>query len=200
MAAWEARSWMMFVDGENLTIRGEEFSKKHNFQLTKGSYYEPETFLWMANQRPLALPPHTVVPEPRALQLSETAKRSYYYTSVTGSEEDVDKAKELLWRMGFTPKVFRKFKNERRSKGVDIALTKDVLSHAFRDHFEVAVIVAGDQDYLPLVEEVKSLGKLVYVWFFSKKEDGLSPKLKLAADCYIRLDEQFQRDWMGLPR
>jgi len=28
------------------------------------------------------------------------------------------------------------------------ALTKDMLSHAFRDNYEVAVLVAGDGDYV----------------------------------------------------
>ena len=33
----------------------------------------------------------------------------------------------------------------------------------FEDHYDVAVLIAGDGDYVPLVEEVKSLGKVVYV-------------------------------------
>jgi len=30
-----------------------------------------------------------------------------------------------------------------------------MLSHAFLDHYEVACLVTGDADYIPLVEEVK---------------------------------------------
>ena len=34
----------------------------------------------------------------------------------------------------------------RRSKGVDIILTKDMLSHAFPGNFDAALLVAGDGD------------------------------------------------------
>jgi hypothetical protein len=37
------------------------------------------------------------------------------------------------------------------------------------------VLVAGDGDYLPLIDEAKRLEKLVYVWFFS---DGLHESIK----------------------
>ena len=44
-----------------------------------------------------------------------------------------------------------------RAKGVDIALTKDLLSHAFLDNYDAVVLVAGDGDYVPVVEELKRL-------------------------------------------
>ena len=48
-----------------------------------------------------------------------------------------------------------------------------MLSHAFRDNYEVAVLVAGDGDYVPVVQEVQRLGKIVFVWFF--ENEGLNP-------------------------
>ena len=39
----------------------------------------------------------------------------------------------------------------------------------------VAVLVAGDGDYVPLITEVKRLGKVVYVVFFN--DYGLSTEL-----------------------
>jgi uncharacterized LabA/DUF88 family protein len=62
--------------------------------------------------------------------------------------------------------VFKKDKQGRKTKGVDITLTRDMLSHAFRGNYDVARLIAGDGDYLPLIEEVKRLGKRVQVCFF----------------------------------
>lgn len=71
---------------------------------------------------------------------------------------------------------------------MDITLTRDMLSHAFRDNFDVALRFAGDGDYVPLVEEVKRLGKPVHVCFF---QDGLNGKLRLAADHFTDITELF---------
>jgi uncharacterized LabA/DUF88 family protein len=42
------------------------------------------------------------------------------------------------------PHVFRRESKERKSKGVDITLTKDLLVNAFQDNYDVAVLIAGD--------------------------------------------------------
>jgi uncharacterized LabA/DUF88 family protein len=96
-------------------------------------------------------------------------------------------------KLGFNPVVFKREAGQSKAKGVDIALTKDMLSHAFRNNYQVAVLVAGDGDYVPLVEEMKRLGKLVYVWFFA--EEGLSPKLRSAADLFFDLTPTFLNQW-----
>ena len=70
----------------------------------------------------------------------------------------------------------------RPSKGVDIALTCDMLSHASHDNYDVAVLIAGDGDYVPLVDEVKRLGKLVHLVFF--QSTGLNPKLTCPQEWY----------------
>lgn len=173
------KHWMMFVDGENLTIQAQKVtaSRGRKMVVNPPSYLEG-SFLWFRNGQAKVARFQTV---PR---LAESALRAYYYTSVVGADPDTQKVKERLRDMDFNPEVFKKFKGEARPKGVDIALTKDMLSHAFRDNYEIAVLVAGDGDYLPVIEEVKRLGKLVYVWFF---EDGLHPSVKLAADHFTDL-------------
>ena len=49
---------------------------------------------------------------------------------------------------------------------MDIQLATDMLSNGFSDNYDIAILVAGDADYVPLIEEVQRLGKLVYVTFF----------------------------------
>ena len=97
-----------------------------------------------------------------------------------------------LWTLGFQAEVFKRNK-ERDSKGVDIALTKDMLTHAFFDHCDVAVLMSGDGDYVPLVKEVKRLGKVVCVGAFS--ESGLNPELKLTSDELFDVGPQFFTQW-----
>ena len=63
-------------------------------------------------------------------------------------------------------------------KGVDISLAKDLLSHAFLDNYDYAILYSGDGDYVPLVEEVKRIGKNVMVCFFDT--DCLNKELKLS--------------------
>ncbi len=46
-------------------------------------------------------------------------------------------------------------------KGVDVQLAVDLVSHAFRDNFDIAVVCSGDIDLLESLKIVKSLGKTV---------------------------------------
>ena len=63
-----------------------------------------------------------------------------------------------------------------------------MLLAACRKHCNIAVLVAGDEDYVPLVEAVRRDGLLVYVWFVP---DGVSPKLARAADRYSDISSRF---------
>jgi len=93
------------------------------------------------------------MPNPANRAPNTRASRANYYTATRGNGTDVE-VKEALWQIGFDPHVFSKQKTA-KSKGVDITLTRDVLSHAFRGNYDIAVLYAGDKDYVPLVEEVK---------------------------------------------
>ena len=118
------------------------------------------------------------------------AIRAYYYTSSPGDSDSLDKVRRALWDFKFHPEVFHKKKKDDKAKAVDIALAKDMLSHAFLDNYDTSVLVAGDKDYLPLVEEVKRLGKNVWVAFFDNPVGGLSEELRLASDHFVRLDSE----------
>ena len=59
-----------------------------------------------------------------------------------------------------------------------------MLSQAYHDNYEVAVLVAGDEDYVPLAQEIKRTGKQVAVWFF---DDGLSHHLRRESDIFVDL-------------
>jgi uncharacterized LabA/DUF88 family protein len=112
--------------------------------------------------------------------------RRHYYTSVQGDEPRRDDVFDQLKAVGVdNPYVFKKNKTK-GSKRVEIQLTTDMLLHSARKNFDVAILIVGDEDYVPLVHAVKSEGRRVYVWAVS---DGLSPALRRAADHFELLDE-----------
>ena len=184
------RRWMLFVDGENFTIRAQKLARERKVTLKEGPEYCPDVFVWIPNTKPtLALTNNEDTP----LKVQPHAVRAYYYTSVMGDEQKVASVRQALWSLGFHAEVFKKQRKEEKAKGVDIALTKDLLSHAFLNNYDVAVLIAGDGDYVPLLTEVKRLGKVVYVAFFS--DTGLSPELRLTSDMFFEMGEFFCLKW-----
>ena len=60
----------------------------------------------------------------------------------------------------FEPVLFQK--RDGREKGVDIALTKEMLVNALHQNFDIGFLFAGDKDYVSLVSEVKRYGPRVW--------------------------------------
>ena len=173
----------MFVDGENLVSRASAFFGQRGQEIVESKRYRRSCFVWPYDSA--YKPPgfHPGLWEPNCF-------RAHYYASVSGDEGTVVQVREQLRNLGFEPHVFKKVRGS-KGKGVDIALTKDMISHAFRGNYEGVALVSGDGDYLPLIEEVKRLGKIVHLYAF---ESGLSPELRLAADGYSDVAEKFSKD------
>jgi len=71
-------------------------------------------------------------------------------------------------------------------KGVDVALVTELLSFAWENAYEDAVLVSGDADYTGAVEKVKSKGRMVDVVAW---RDSLSRELKLVASKVTYIDD-----------
>ena len=112
--------WMCFVDGENLTIRGQAFAEAEGLALIEGPHFQRDTFVWVPGARPI-----DVILYRRKCGSYSRPVRSYYYTSAVGDDASVTSVRERLWQIGFHPEVFRKSKKQEKAKGVDIALAKD---------------------------------------------------------------------------
>lgn len=125
----------------------------------------------------------------------ESATRAYYYTSAVGDGDKITFVRRQLRALGFDPQVFKKPTGSAKSKGVDITLTKDMLAHAFQDHYDIAMLIAGDGDYVPLIEEVKRHGKNVYVCFFAEPGLGLAEEVRLVADRFFDFTNVFLETW-----
>ena len=74
-------------------------------------------------------------------------------------------------------------------KGVDIQLTTDLLTHSFKDNYDVSILVAGDTDYVGALQAVKDNGKNVEVALFGKERT--SRPLREVADKVITMDGRF---------
>lgn len=187
------KRWMMFVDGENLTIQAQKLDGTQS--LSEGAYYAPDVFVWAPiGKRPSNFLPrerHNTVLSSQLSMLLGHPVRAYYYTSVYGNDAKLQATRKALWELGFQPQVFKKIRRDVKAKGVDIALATDMLSNAFLDNYDAAVLLAGDGDYCPIVDEVKHLGKQVYVCFFHGPNSGLCSKLKLASDGFVDIEYEF---------
>ncbi|GAB6065803.1 NYN domain-containing protein [Aquifex pyrophilus] len=127
--------------------------------------------------------------------------RAYFYTAVP-QEKDVKKGTpewDSLMRqrrfldelsfMGIKVKTanLRKLPSgEYLEKEVDIMLATDMLSLAFLNAYDTAVLVSGDSDFIHTVEAVQSLGKRVENATFKKTS---SYNLRKACDRFILLDD-----------
>lgn len=57
-------------------------------------------------------------------------------------------------------------KSNPSQKGVDIFLTSDMISLAYENAYDIAIICSGDGDYVALIDLVKSKGKKVWILSF----------------------------------
>ena len=96
--------------------------------------------------------------------------RTYYYDAIAEeTEKDTREGQKLFFgTLSHVPfctiRLGRLIKTKEgyRQKGVDILMAIDMLTKAYENHYEIAILVAGDGDFVDLVEAVKDAGKRVY--------------------------------------
>ena len=108
--------------------------------------------------------------------------RSYWFGSYKGTDDYGDKLKRKLRSCGFEPVLFKQ--KGSKEKRVDLAVAREMLIHAFGGNYDLGLMVAGDEDYVDLVKDLKSLGVRVLGSFY---ETGLSPALRLSFDYFHEL-------------
>jgi len=177
---------MVFVDGENLSARFGEILDGQD--IPDHVKYQKDIYVWSQYLNHFFLGFDVV--------------RKYYYTSVIGDNDKADETADILKKQCSMeePKIFKKTKT-RGSKGIDISLATDMLTHANKKNYDIAILVAGDGDYVPLVEAVKREGCRVFVWFL---RNGLHKKLEQTADSFWDMGkvllEKDHKKLMGIMR
>jgi uncharacterized LabA/DUF88 family protein len=66
-----------------------------------------------------------------------------------------------------------------------------MITHSFKNNYDVAVLVAGDNDYVGALQAVKDNGKNVEVALFGKERT--SRQLRVATDKVITINGRFLR-------
>jgi uncharacterized protein (TIGR00288 family) len=79
-------------------------------------------------------------------------------------------------------------KKEPQQKGVDTQTAVHMVSKAYENQFDIAILMTGDEDFLPVVDAIKSAGKRVYSIFF---ESHVSQNLKEAFDNSLMLTKEW---------
>ena len=85
----------------------------------------------------------------------------------------------------------RKYKKQDGSfvfemKGDDVYLAIDMVSGAYENLFDIAILVSGDEDFVPVIKRLQKLGKVVENAYFKSSS---SNALKNCADNSICLNE-----------
>lgn len=152
---------MMFIDGSNLLHTSQDFRQGFKIDYLK--------------LRDVLLDGRNLV-------------RPYFYCSRVPDDPTGLAFREKLQYLGFS--VFASPLRRRGigwvEKGVDAALVTDMLCMAFRNAYDVAIVVSGDIDLKRAIEVVKTLGKRVEIAAF---RSGIGGDMKLIADKFIPLDD-----------
>jgi uncharacterized LabA/DUF88 family protein len=163
------RRLMVFVDGSNFLI---QLSKKLDIQFRAD---RPVKSVITLAEKLIS----------KATSMSRYASefaqvRRYWFSSYAGNDKDYSSLRIILRELDFEPVLFKKHQ-DKKEKGVDIALTKEMLVNAFNSNFDIAILFAGDEDYVSLVNEVKRYGPIIMGAFLN---NGLSPNLQFAFDYF----------------
>jgi uncharacterized LabA/DUF88 family protein len=140
-----------------------------------------------------------------SLARADTLQKVFYYDCVDERTKPGESEQEFKSRSTAQGELFNKIrdlpgwhvregrlvgarKDNRRQKRVDVLLTVDMLSHAFNKNMQTAVLIAGDDDFTPLVDELLRHGS--YVIVLSDRRSG-SQHLGHTADASRHMDFPF---------
>lgn len=161
---------MVFIDGSNLYHVLGQTCGRHDLQFDK--FAEK-----LANGRDL--------------------RRVYYYNIRQEAFEDRSNATDqdkFLSSLYDTPHLEVKLGIWKQrgatmvEKGVDVMLAVDLVTRAYKDNYDTAIIVSGDADFYPALQAAKDVGKQVEVAAFDTNISGEAARV---ADLHIRLTKTF---------
>jgi uncharacterized LabA/DUF88 family protein len=89
----------------------------------------------------------------------QIARQERYYTRIRENSL-------VHFTLGFLQRRLVDGRAVYEEKGVDVSLVVDMLTGAFTDTYDVAILVSSDGDFKPAVEAVRRVGKRVEYVFF----------------------------------
>ena len=98
--------------------------------------------------------------------------------------------KDLSKKSGYTIKASfnKKVSHVIFEKKVDVKLAIDLICYAYEDVYDIAVLVSGDGDFIPVIKKLKKLNKKLEIWAF-KYSLANSIKEKVDANNIFYIDD-----------
>ena len=163
------RRLMVFVDGENMVFNYQATLKESKQK--NGIIHKKDVYVWH---------PHTF--NFRGYDVI----RFNYYTFCVGDDKILEEIKTEIKNLSFTkdlisilptsirPSIFKKNKQGKKTKGVDIQMAVDILSNVYNDNLDTVLLVTGDGGFLPIINEIIRNGKQIILASF---KSGLNKNL-----------------------
>ena len=178
---------IVLVDGENLVLRYQEMLQGGR-KPSDGVNHIADVFVWHPKLRKIAGRMDIV--------------RIGYYTTVVGDDKKVEEVKQLIAESKYefsqlnggdangtlVPYVYKKSRKGAKTKSVDINLTIDALRYAYGESIDQIVLLSGDGDYIPLLREIMSRGKMVKAFALSS---GLNKEIQYNVDDLLVIDNLY---------
>lgn len=136
------------------------------------------------------------------------AKRVFFYDCIDDEKQQNESEPEFQKRVRTQETFFTKLGElkgfhirqgslkgtgkKRRQKEIDVLLATDMLTHGYDGNMATAVLLAGDLDFRPAVENLVRRGVFVEVWYEPR---SASAELPGAADHGKRLGFHTLHDW-----
>ena len=126
--------------------------------------------------------------------------RIYYYNAKVGQKQEPERYKQQqAFFAGINAIPYSELRLGRLvynnwpsvppyEKGTDVQLATDMITHNFKNNYDVAILVAGDSDYVGALQAVKDNGKNIEVALFGKERT--SRPLREVADRVINIDRR----------
>jgi len=162
---------MIFIDGSNMYHSLKSFFKRTDINIGKFC--------------------HKLLEKRRLIRI-------YYYNARVGHKEEPQRYKDQeAFFAGVSAIPYTELRLGRLvynnwptappyEKGVDIQLATDMITHGFKNNYDVAILVAGDNDFVGALQAVKDNGKNVEVALFGKERTSM--QLRKVTDRVITLN------------
>jgi len=104
-----------------------------------------------------------------------------------GSDDTSKRLHDKLKYLGFRVMVREAYDSVKgEQKEVDVAMACEMVVHALRGHYDVAIVVSGDRDFIPAIQQVQAAGKRVEVAAFA---NSVGSAVRQAADKFYELEK-----------
>ncbi len=144
------------------------------------------------------------------IALADYVSRSVYACSCTGDDNKAHQMRVEVRECGFEPIVIRERKQLKaqragalkqhglmeKAKGCDIALATRMVADAAAELYDHCLLFTSDADFLPAVEAVRRMGKIVWVFGYRAALPKRSEYLYVP-DRFIDLGEFIKQVWQN---